>query len=529
MNTNPTPTIRPEAIAAKLAALRNFEEPAILLEMEKEPRLSELLWYIQWHSFQPGGLNKFIENFLATHADLVGTPSMIRFGMGSKSFSRDQCETVWNEFPSSVQGEIIRSGCSAFPDLTIRDAHSKSNDWEKLFELNIAYFRRRCREEALSCLPKYLFTLCTDRTASFADSPKYWPCSSAQMTGAREEWHECGVTWYFPKVISALLTAMDQQSKNVSAKLAMTAVTLKVFDALDYAWSENALVHIEGDSRFGKTESVRAWANMHPGRARLVATPCTNSDSDLYKEVANAIGMEVSASRSRVKDRVEYVLQNGRLGIIFDEASFILPQRYTAITAPMRLNWIRTQIVDKGLPLVLCATPQTYTHTLAKFVKKTGHNIQQFLGRTMRRVVLPNELEECDLLAVAKIHFPELDEDYLALISAKAMQSESYLKAIESIAKLSRYIAKRDGHKQVEMADLELAFAEILPPIAQPKENPEQPFKRPDRRIAKPVNKPSKTQLLRQELRPLVNEDQETISSTDRNRMNESADALIPV
>lgn len=529
---NDIPPIRPEVVAAKLAALRNYDQPEILEQITKEPRLVELLWFIQWHSFQPGGLRKFVENFLSTSADLVGTPSMTRFGLPVEKYSSEQCLTVWREFPRSVQQALFPSDYSYVLGLVDSSSLPSGHEPEetirkKLHELNYPEFKRRCLLHAQKSLPAYLASLCNEVSAGFSVNPTLWGSEAERYSPF--DWHDNGVTWYFPNVIPALLSVMELQAKTISAKLAMTAVTVKVFDALDFCWEENALVHIEGDSRFGKTESVLAWANMHPGRARLVSLSSSNSDSDLYKNVAESLGMEVNLSRTKLKDRVEYVLQNGRLGIIFDEASFLLPQRYDAHTPPSRLNWVRTQIVDKGLPLALCVTPQNYAHAMAKFVKRTGYNMQQFIGRTMRKVILPDELDECDLIAVAKIHFPEFDEDYLALIAAKATQSESYLMTMESVSKLSRFIAKRDGHKQVEMEDLELAFSEILPARNPAPAVPAQPLQRPKMRIARHAQTPGKAQLMRQELRPLESRGDETISSTDRNRLVPSEEALVSV
>ena len=58
---------------------------------------------------------------------------------------------------------------------------------------------------------------------------------------------------------------MDSHAQRARQGIAMTEVALKVFDALEYAWSEKALVQITGDSRFGKTEAVKTWCMMHPG------------------------------------------------------------------------------------------------------------------------------------------------------------------------------------------------------------------------------------------------------------------------
>jgi hypothetical protein len=132
-------------------------------------------------------------------------------------------------------------------------------------------------------------------------------------------------------------------------------------------------------------EAVKTWCRMNPGKARLVQTPCSNSDADLYRAVAEAFGLDFSYQTSirKLKEKVEYVIRFAGLMPVFDEAHFLLPTRFTANTAPMRLNWVRTQIVDRECPVALVTTPQTYKHCVEKFVKATGHNIDQFLGRTM--------------------------------------------------------------------------------------------------------------------------------------------------
>ena len=70
-------------------------------------------------------------------------------------------------------------------------------------------------------------------------------------------------------------------------------------------------------------------------------------------------------------------------------------------------------VVDRGLPLALVHTPQTFLPAADKFVKKTGFAMQQFFGRVYRAVQLPAEMDRADLIAVARIHFPELGDEYL--------------------------------------------------------------------------------------------------------------------
>jgi hypothetical protein len=183
-----------------------------------------------------------------------------------------------------------------------------------------------------------------------------------------------------------------------------------------------------------------------------------------------------------LKAKVEYVIHFSGLMFVADEAHWILPTRFTANTPPMRLNWLRSFVVDKDCPLVTVSTPQDYKHCLAKFTRATGHNIQQWLGRKMLNVTLPNELEQDDLMAVARVHFPDLDDDFLQVIVGTAMRSESYLMAVEAIAKRVRFIARRDNHPSVTLADLKLAISEIIPGQAAPAPAAPVPVDRPAQR-----------------------------------------------
>ena len=49
----------------------------------------------------------------------------------------------------------------------------------------------------------------------------------------------------------------------------------------------------------------------------------------------------------------------------------------------MRLNWLRTQVVDRKMPVALVSTPQDYNHAADKFVRASGFNLAQWTGRIM--------------------------------------------------------------------------------------------------------------------------------------------------
>jgi hypothetical protein len=214
-----------------------------------------------------------------------------------------------------------------------------------------------------------------------------------------------------------------------------------------------------------------------------------------------------------LKGKVEYVLKHAGLMWVFDEAAWLLPQRYTAKTVPMRLNYIRSQILENGCPVALVKTPQFVDNAARRFEDTTGFNMAQFRARTMRTVELPKQLPEEDLLAVVNIWMPDLKEAYKKRIVAAALISESYLFAVEKISKNARALADSRGHPQIEQDDLEegIALAGIVIPAVRQSMTPPTPAAQHNRidPLPTPVPRPLVAPKLSSEggrnIRPAVN------------------------
>src|SRR5581483_6770056 len=84
-------------------------------------------------------------------------------------------------------------------------------------------------------------------------------------------------------------------------------------------------------------------------------------------------------------------------------------------------------------------------------------------GRIALTCSLPDDLAEQDLLAIARFHFPGWDEDYLLLLVAEALKSESYIKAMEDIAKYAGHVARRNGRAAITVDDLNEAIERTMP------------------------------------------------------------------
>jgi hypothetical protein len=271
---------------------------------------------------------------------------------------------------------------------------------------------------------------------------------------------------------------MALHASRIELQLAPTAVMAAVFDRLEYAWQQKVFVKIEGDTRVGKTEAVRAWAAMYPGRARLISTPPGTSLHDLFAALAESFGIQFPAhAKPRdLRDEVQFILRHSGLFLILDEGHFLLPPPASRAAQPARLDYVRTQIIDRDLPVALVTTPQSFSHAVQVFKKQTGYNFDQFFGRVMLNLTLPNELDEADLLAVVKFQGPDIPEKFHRLIVARAMQSEGYLKVVEAICRRARYIAQREGNPAVSLADVELAAGEVIPaPTAPARSTPAAP------------------------------------------------------
>jgi hypothetical protein len=479
--------IRPELLAGKLAAIRNYEYPELLDQMTANPRLVETLWFLQAMSLRPGGLLKFVEELLAEFPERLGTPTMLE--AKSENYRISEKLAVFYELPSGYRPYIKlgRDGVrgAILADMTAEevakmDASDRRAIESVVKEMDAASFRKICRRAALQQLPEYFTALCTEKGREFgevesgedkaesllramADFDEDAVVRFAQKAKITPQPIPAGSVWFFHDVMGALVQFMDRSAVKVKQRLAMTEVAKLIFDRLDYALAEKVMVRIEGGSRFGKTEALSAWVDMRPGLARLVRVPCDNSMASFFKRIGEALGIDCSygSNPSRLKERVEYIIQHSGLFLVLDEAHFLAPMNFTETTSPHRLNWVRTEVVDRHLPLAISVTPQAFKGAIDRFVKKTRYDMTQFFGREFLPCVLPEVLSEADLIAVARIHFPELGANALGYIANEARLSQNYLQAVEAIARRTRFLTSKRGGA-VRLKDIETAVSEVL-------------------------------------------------------------------
>jgi len=93
--------------------------------------------------------------------------------------------------------------------------------------------------------------------------------------------------------------------------------------------------------------------------------------------------------------------------------------------------------------------------------------MEQFDERIEQDVQLPKELSESDQLAVARVHFPDLSDDYLQYVASKVLATErNYISDVAKIARHARDYAEENGRKRPVLADINVAIADVLPAAA---------------------------------------------------------------
>jgi len=455
-----TPRIDPAKVAAKQAALHNLRAPKFADAVAAQPRLIELLWFIQWVSMQPGGVDKFAVELIAQSGERIGTEAMRRIGKTTEPYTAEERNAVIADFPGNdCNFGLSRAECASmairteFMSKIIGRCHAAIETARPnlafVSQQNHAEFLAYCRRFALAELPWTLTDLCIDQYACLSE------------------------TFWFQDLEGALIEAMDAHAARVNLRLADTQIARQVTDALEFAWSEKGMVEVIGDSRFGKTEAVKNFCAAFPGRARLVKTPCTNDMHSFFEAIADAVGVEVSLhmKAAEIRRSLEFIFRHSGLMFVFDESHWLIPQNFSARTMPFRLNYVRSQILDNGCPVLLVATPQLLATASKTYENVSGFNFVQWRGRILRTACLISEPPQADLLAIVKLQFPGLKEAYAQRIIAAAYLSDKFIFAVESIAKNARAEARKNGHAEIELSDLEagITLAGInLPPIVAP-------------------------------------------------------------
>jgi hypothetical protein len=453
-----------------------------LLESAEE---RALVFSLQYHSWQPGGLEKLAGALLKRFPDRAVTPSMNKFGTKPGTvYSASQVKAIRTEIPGGefdflLSGENSLHDAMALPEMptSYEEMCGKGMSRKQVLEVHRAAARRadaqphsypaevfcqHCRD-ANNGLSDYIIRLCADAESKF-ESP-----------------------WYFPTLISSLREYLSEEAGRRRSKTADTEIVRMIDDALDYTLQSGELTPIQGLARIGKTHAVKAWCERHPGQARYVQVPPTNDDASFIRRIAEAYGVSsgLSFKNTQIRERVERTARAARLMLVFDEAHWLLTQDYRARKRPSRIAWIMNELVNYGVPVALVTTPQ-FEEDKLRIKERTGWNWDQFDGRIGEPVTLPPEISQDDLAAIARAHIPKEDFDpknYQKAIDGLvgyAMFTKSQVAGIEHVVKRARFDAAKHDRK-VTWDDIRTAVKRRMPVDPEAREG--KPAKTPSRAV----------------------------------------------
>jgi hypothetical protein len=448
--------------------------------------LVELLWFVQFHSGQPGGLKDLARELIWECPNVASMKSIVGRALTVDEFS--ELVSALQSLPSEARWEVLGEELASEFEYQYEGAFlnniSESPDpyrdhglmqglgsriKKRLAELGEGEFVALCMRAGESGLPAFFTRLCSEPNGSLLKSS----------------------FWYCEQPIEALLSLMERRAELALAQVAPTRVFRAIYDALDYAWKCRQPVWIHGNPRIGKTAAVKAYCTAYPGRFRLVRVPCSDSDPDLVRAVATALQIQYGPGTPswHLREGISWVLESAGIGLVFDEAQFLFPGRVTSRSTPSRMNWVRTEIVDRELPCALCTTPNSYAHAERKFRKLTSYPMEQWLGRWIYKPALPDLPNLEDLQAVGFRLLPGLAKGLLNELLGRALQHDGQLNASQAVAIRAGFIARCSGRQSPGPEDVRNAMDEMLPSaLRRPALRPEKDANRPP-----PQSQPQRT------------------------------------
>lgn len=482
-------SLKASAVARKCSLLSN-------------PAHREIALYLQAASMQPGGLTALASDFLKRYGDRIGSKSM-RENLGMKEYDADLVHLIRDELGASsaflLHGEYELSLSDFYPQpeeihnvysleyglaarsKQAREAERDREAARRPTSYSAETFLEYCTERAAGELEEWLIDYCLDPRTTFADSP----------------------AWFHALEQSILDYMADRREDHRGGKT-VTSIGGQINDALEYAWEEKCLVHISGVARMGKTHQIKQWCSEHPGRVRYVQVPSDNADISFFRAIARALGTAAGSAMktTQVKRNIEDAIQDSGIMLVLDEANYLFPQYKDPRSSPRRINWLLTEVVNKGIPTAIVSTPH-FDKTQEAIVKGSGWASEQLDGRIAYRLDLPALLPAEDLIAIARHYLPDATKELLQFLSAYARRSGKYLAGLEAVSKRARFLARKAGRNVPNASDVEAAMVQVDPAIAEilnPKEEPKQssqqqpatPRKRPCKPSAQSMQKPGK-------------------------------------
>lgn len=316
---------------------------------------------------------------------------------------------------------------------------------------------------------------------------------------------------WFPSLVECLRDYCDKyQGPN---RYAETSIRQSVDAALDDAWANKGFALIHGNARLGKSTAAKAWVEANQDKARYFSMEAGSSVPSFFREMAIALGCSVFSYQSRNEEVVAQALQGGNLMLVIDEAHLLMGTGQK--TNMGRLEWLRTALINKGVPVALLTTPQ-FVQRINQAGEQTGFNIDQLRGRITNPVILPESLPIEDFFAVAQVLAPQATKKQIQYLAGYGMDSRFYFQAISRAVQEAQRLAKGELWESfiekaiVRCVELDNTFNTSFATKEKPtrKKKPKQSFSIPaapqQEACRQPAERPQHTNFMPDRARPVA-------------------------
>ncbi len=432
---------------------------------QTDPTRRRIVWFLQTQSHQEGGLKKLAYDLLRTNGvHRLGSPTMHRIGFDAHTyFAGEEFESICDElgyYPlqslKELNAQLQGSECSIdFEELISDPTPEQSARWkdrqvqlertlmatrEKMQPKNrrasAATFLYYCRQQAAQKLAGHLAMMCSEPSAQWSVP-------------------------YFHDVLGALEDMLCRHAESAKSAAASTQIAGFVEDALNYAYRHKALVIVKGTERLGKTEAARRWVLANPDKARLVSLTAGTTDGLFYGEIFDALGCGEKGEKTNgeLRAAIRATVKNNDLVLVIDEAHCLFGLSHKA--SIKRLEYIRTEFVNRNIPVVLIITPQ-FASRLTELERQTEFNVNQFRGRVMRWAELPGKPDRRDVECLCRFYLPEAPDQMCDLLTTFAFASEYPFAAVKQAITEAQELVAKGTAKKIDETTIKRAIGVAL-------------------------------------------------------------------
>lgn len=228
----------------------------------------------------------------------------------------------------------------------------------------------------------------------------------------------------------------EQRATIIRQEFVPNSISRLIWAGLDYALANNSITTIIGESRSGKTISVKAWAeaNNH-GRSVFVTAPPVGGIKMLMRSIAAKVGSNKNQSIVQLAESLHRAFNRNRI-LIVDEAHRLMPNDARTLN-PANLELLRDLHDQTGCALALIATARFNDR-----LRTGSYQFEQLIGRIGMPIRLPKTIPPDAVTPIIGQFLPGAPADIREKLRQTANQPGRLGIVVETLKVASRIAAK---------------------------------------------------------------------------------------